>query len=78
MLRQRDEGKPMLQFQATDGGTVYVNPMLVRMVREVEDGRFCRIYFDTEHMVSVIGGRNDVIRRLDEALPKGGHVVGNG
>jgi len=57
----------LCRFEATDGATVHINAMLVRAVYETESG-ICGIVFDREHMISVVGGRYDVIRQLNEAL----------
>jgi hypothetical protein len=59
----------LCRFDTPEGHIVHINPMLVRAIWE-DDGSRCRIAFDVHHLVPVKGGRDDVIRRLDEALSK--------
>lgn len=62
----------LAKFSKPDwGGSVFVNPVLVRYLRAEKTTRGTMIVFDREHLVSVAEDIETVARMLDEASRTG-------
>jgi hypothetical protein len=54
------------KFQSERGETVHINPDLVRAVWERAADKFALVFGD-DHQIGVVGSRDEVIRKLEEA-----------